>query len=406
MARFLDIGTLKSLRLTSRQIALSIGSAPLFETLVLKFKTASAQRFSKILEDEGLKVLVERIVIDGRDGSWHEGDPTKSGYQRTPWDLAIPKISQFPKVRNVEFWFDHEVEADEWLAAGDLKQNEGYRKFYQELFYQSIANADLVEGLTVRNVQDSLIGHFGDENGFIDARKRLKRLAFIIATEETATPEWDHKQEAIQNCFDFGLIVDWLEPTQAQLTSLTIYCDYPWNPNPFCDLREVHFPNLTELALGHWPVVSDWQIYWITSHGTTLKNLSLVGCPILYAVLVRDEGFPFDLPATQSNETESSTLTLYPTRWAYIFPLFEKRLPRLVCFHFKQTEAFRAVEHFDSRFDGIARIETYLGYLCYDDGLGPSPYGADMDLEPPEGSDFDGFVFQDGYVHLLYFSLA
>ncbi|KAL1595186.1 hypothetical protein SLS60_009874 [Paraconiothyrium brasiliense] len=404
-ARYLDIATFKSLRLASRQTALNIGSEALFETVILKFNTDSAARFAKVLENEALRASVKRVICDGRDGTCHREDPTDDHYERTPWAIAVTKLSNFPAVRDIEFWFDDEVEADGWLASGNLKQDESYRKFHQRLLYHSLGNAESVEGLTIKNAQDSLIGYTGDlvgymgeVEGFIKARKRLKRLALLIQTEETAAPETDHEQLGFQQCFDTALLAHWLIPTQSQLTSLTIYCDYPWNPDPFCDLSDLHFPHLNELAFGNWPIAFDWQIDWITSHSETLKRLSLTGCPIVYLVLGGD--FSFDWPTTDS-VTVKPGIALFATRWSDVFPLFEQRLPHLTSLNFKPSRPYNAVTHFDNRFNGFAQIDD-LGYgsnryITYQSGTGPSPYTHDLyDFEPLEGSNFEVYVWEDG----------
>lgn len=399
-AQHLDIGTFKNLRLASRQTVLNLGTEALFETIVLKFNASSAERFNKVLGDDLSRGLVKRIVVDGQDGTWHDEDPTDGEYELTPWALAIPKIAEFPSVKDIEFWFDEEVEADEWLSSGNLRQNEGYRKFYQELFYQSLGKAKTLEGLTVKNAQDALIGYTGDGDGLIDARKRLKRLALLIQTEETAAPETDHRQPGFQHCFDSALLVHWLMPTQSQLTSLTIYCDYPWNPDPFCDLSDVQFPHLVELALGNWPIAFDWQIGWITSHGETLRKLSLTGCPIMY--MVSGGEFPFPWPTTISVFTKS-IIKLFATRWSDVFPIFQQRLPRLTCFDIKPSRASSVENHFDETFDAPVELDDHKlssgWYITYQDDTGPSPYTDGLwDFQESEDPNFDGLVWDDGCV--------
>ncbi|KAF2445409.1 hypothetical protein P171DRAFT_472183 [Karstenula rhodostoma CBS 690.94] len=404
-AQYLDIGTLKNLRLASRQTIRNLGSEALFETVVLKFEASSADRFNQVLGDEALRGLVKRIVVDGQDGTSHEEDPTDDDYEMTPWALAIPKIAEFPSVKDIELWFDEEVEADVWSNSNNLKQNEGYRKFYQELLYQSLGKARSVEGLTVKNAQDAIIGHTGEGDGFIDARKRLKRLALLIRTEETAAPETDHEQPGFQRCFDSALLVHWLMPTQSQLTSLTIYCDQPWNPDPCCDLSDFQFPNLVELALGNWPIAFDWQVDWITSHNQTLRKLSLTGCPIVY--LVSGGEFSFDWPVTDSVFTKS-TMKLFTTRWSDIFPIFQQRLLRLTCFIFKPSRPLSVDTYFNERFNATVKIDDQElcsdCYITYQDGTGPSPYTDDLcDILEPEDPNSDGLVSEDGDDPTIFF---
>lgn len=365
--QYLDVKTLKNLRLVSRTLFPTIGAEKLFETHVLRFNAESCERFSKVLGNETLKPLVKTIIIDGQDGDKGKERDDDSKRRDTPWGLAIPKISQFPALRAVEFWFHDDCAAEPIITYKDPpKQDEEYRRFYQGLIFDTLDKTPSVDNLTLKNIQDALITLAPSTT----VQGRLKKLALMILTEsETAAPEEDHEFQAFQDCFKSGLLRHWLEPTQTQLTHLTIYCDLEWGVHPFTDLRKVHFPQLKSLAFGTWTIMHDWQIDWITSHGGTLMELVLDRCPIVYVVngaFEMSDNWP---------DSGNAYIVEYSTRWSDVLSLFQQHLKHLK--HFGMTSKSSYPATFDKRYELQARFEEpfrdsrYIHYQC---ATGPSPW--------------------------------
>jgi len=133
---------------------------------------------------------------------------------------------------------------------------------------------------------------------------------------------------------------------------------------PKLDLREVHFDHLKTLALGHFIFAYDWQFDWIVSHRSTLTELYLDQCSILYQIghakpenWFDKDGFPYvdddddswwslersDRVEDTVEETGNRfhlapTFTSYQTRWHDVFDLFTRQLSRLRVFRFGSSK--------------------------------------------------------------------
>lgn len=135
----------------------------------------------------------------------------------------------------------------------------------------------------------------------------------------------------------------WLSPA-SNLRHLTIYSDIPVGWFPKVDLRSVHFTQLETLSLGHFVFSHDHQIDWILGHASTLQELYLDQCSILYQhgfgkrrnECVDGEGYPATKPPVYSLDYDKASLYLgsYATRWCDVFSLFSTSLHRLRTFRF------------------------------------------------------------------------
>ncbi|KAI8625498.1 hypothetical protein F5Y19DRAFT_450267 [Xylariaceae sp. FL1651] len=372
--RYLDIRALKSLRLVSHAAAV-FATEKLFETVTLCFSIESVENFDNVLKSQNFRQLVKAVIIDGSDGDKENEHDDDYNRVDTPWSLAIPKISQFPALNEVEFRFDDECGDDEDLFGRDHKQDIKYRRFYQDLLTKVLEAAPSVNSLTIRNIQDALISCTPSRT----AQERLRKLALVIVTEETAAPETDIDLAALDYCFNSNLRTHWLEPTQNQLTHLTLNCDVCWGVRPFADLRGLYFPQLQSLALGNWTIIHSWQIEWITSHGATLRELVLDDCPIAYILSV-DFELDDQFPGIKGDVRKEVDL-----RWSDVFPIFQQRLKRLRHFGMGRNR------NFDHRYQLPARIE-YSRYITFQCGTGPSPWMYEVYTE---GEDKDKIEWEN-----------
>lgn len=53
-------------------------------------------------------------------------------------------------------------------------------------------------------------------------------------------------------------------------------------------MEGVHFPNLQSLTLGNFSFVNDDQLNWILGHSSTLEELYMVRCFIVFYVRIPD----------------------------------------------------------------------------------------------------------------------
>ncbi|KAF2270449.1 hypothetical protein CC78DRAFT_611351 [Lojkania enalia] len=311
------------------------------------------------------------------DENVDDDDDEDEGWIDTPWSLAIPKISLFPSVREVEFWFDDECGVEnEYPYDYQYRQNEEYRRRYQKLFFNLLSKMPLVNNITIKNMQDASTIYTGPEEVSDAVLHRIEKLALMIITEYiSAAPEYSIDQPKLHECFNWELSSHWLMPTQPQLTSLTLYCDTYWGVWPYIDLRGVHFPKLISLALGNWTIAHNWQIEWITSHGETLRELVLDDCPIAYALRMgpkeANTNFPEMRPASGWPDDTFVIIRRVETRWNDVFPMFEKSLKKLN--HLGMSHGDWHGQMFDRRYDLPARIENSR-YIVYDCGTGPCPW--------------------------------
>ena len=186
----------------------------------------------------------------------------------------------------------------------------------------------------------------------------------------------------------------WLQPATQHLKHLTLYSDTPFGFFPKLDLRNIRLSNLRTLALGQYIISHDWQIDWIVSHSTTLHELYLDHCSILYQIghadpdWLDEEGYP------KHNNNNSSlyferddddaynqmSFISYPTRWHDIFRRFADSLPHLRAFRFGSSAQwnFDTENRFDDAGPGLPVVpweaETEIKneifrerYLHYDD---------------------------------------
>lgn len=131
----------------------------------------------------------------------------------------------------------------------------------------------------------------------------------------------------------------------ATLEHLTLYHDRPFGFYPKLELSDIHFPRLKSLALGNYSFFHDDQINWILSHASTLRELYLDRCSILYLMksdyeedkksyhpsAVDGKWDPVEIAGTRHS------IHTYPGQWNEYFTLFRTRLPQLRHFRFGES---------------------------------------------------------------------
>jgi hypothetical protein len=380
--QYLDVATLKSLRTVNKSI-LALATEALFHTVSLFHHDESATRYTQILEDSKLSPLVRKVVFDTSNSENEHLDGNEEKDLNEEFRVAMRVVGKFENLCEVELKFSDECAAEDMDWEKEVQETVEFRTRVLKKFFKSLNIAShpalKVESLTVDNLQDHTLPEIYENENFVAVRSRLKSLALRIATEtDDASPESSIHMSACHEMFNKNLIEHWLKPLQSQLTQLTIYCDTYWGVFPYCDLRQVRFPQLKSLSLGNFSIVHHWQIDWILSHGSTLEELVLDDCPIVITLKVEatlwNENFPEPMLKFRNANANAYVTAIkdIAIRWYEIFSCFRKELPNLRKFvtgHGKWAESVC----FKERYELLPAL--IMGrYILFDIGIGPSQW--------------------------------
>jgi hypothetical protein len=165
-----------------------------------------------------------------------------------------------------------------------------------------------------------------------------------------------------------------------------LYSDLPLGWFPKLDLQSVHFPQLKLLAFGQHIFHHERQIDWIVSHRSTLDELYLDRCSILYQIghtipeWLDEEGYPregsnnydwsSDPENLQDDNEFSHTLQFVSIniRWHDVFSRFAEDLV-LQDFRFGSSKQWKST---DSR---------YIDQGCQTGGLPFMPWEDEKNIE-------------------------
>ena len=183
----------------------------------------------------------------------------------------------------------------------------------------------------------------------------------------------------------------WLKPTMGSLRKLSLYSNLYWGFYPKLSLEGIHFPNLQSLALGNFSFFEDQQVDWILSHSSTLHELYLDDCTILFQVRLSNvEYYIDDCPVlisrmkwqTSKHRRGEDWYYHYPRRWNEYFASFETGLPYLCRFAIGHNEAWDSAYN-ELPFEKELDLRPALmcdRYMEFDSGTVPSQF-----LDPRRG---------------------
>ncbi|KAJ5154682.1 uncharacterized protein N7500_010121 [Penicillium coprophilum] len=171
----------------------------------------------------------------------------------------------------------------------------------------------------------------------------------------------------------------------GSLRKLSLYANLYWGFYPKLSLEGIHCPNLQSLTLGNFSFFEDQQLDWILSHSSTLQELYLDDCPILFrARILNDESqlAKCPLPKSRLNFQISERWSdawhyNYPRRWNDYFASFETGLPHLRRFAIGHNEAWDSEDGWGLPFEKELDLVPGLmqdRYMEFDGGLGPSQF--------------------------------
>jgi hypothetical protein len=380
--QYLDVATLKSLRTVNKSV-FALATEALFHTVSLLHSDESASKYTQILEDSKLSPLVRKVIFDTSSPEDENLPSNEEKDLNEEFRVAMRMVGKFENLCEVELKFSEECAAEDKHWEKEVQETVEFRRRVMKKFFKSLNIAThpalKVESLTIENLQDHTPLEIYEDENFVAVRSRLKSLALRIVTEtDDASPECSIHMSACHKMFTEDLIRHWLKPLQSQLTQLTIYCDTYWGVFPYCDLRQIYFPQLKSLLLGNFSIVHHWQIDWILSHGSTLEVLILDDCPIVIAlnvgVTLCNQNFPELMPKFRNANADKvfDVVKDVAIRWHEIFPRFQKELPSLRRFASAHGNWLERL-CFKERYELLPAL--IIGrYVVFDIGIGPSQW--------------------------------
>ncbi|KAJ4983224.1 F-box domain protein [Stagonosporopsis vannaccii] len=349
-----DIGFLKDLRLVNKELG-NLATKLLFSTVVLDPSDKSTKSLAKILQSQyrgHVKCVVIRTSLSPVDG--HGGLELLDSFAD-----AIDSLCIFENLQELRVKFSEQCAAElDSHVGGPIQtvyETPEYRRAVLNTICKSLKNVTTLRILSIRDLQDHMDRQFLESKAFKSIHGRLTGLHLQIATE--VMPQKDLDFEALHQGFTVDLPELWLKPVMSHLTHLTLYSyTCMWGLYPFVDFREIGtFPCLESLSLGHWTIAHDWQIDWILSHGSTLKQLLLDDCTISPALAMADDDnmAHLNFPGLQPDGDDYCPyFTQVAIRWHHVFDQFQSDLQRLEHFaiHFSDYRGW-ADDAFDRRYN-------------------------------------------------------
>ncbi|KAE8423046.1 hypothetical protein BDV36DRAFT_309317 [Aspergillus pseudocaelatus] len=401
----IDLQTRKALRLANPRLSI-IGQRWIFHTTVVSPTEASCDRFDRILESSRLASYVRKIYLNtwdlGNDNIEeqyfeHEDHEEDTGLHPRFWDV-FDRLKDFPRLQSVVLRFHQECDEDDKY---DAPQSSEFRfavmarmmavlkslpRPLHELGLRDIYNVNVTNKETVANLQNVL--------------GSLRSLRLNIANVNRGlSGSSDYHRNPPQN-FHSELPLFWLKPTMSNLEHLTLYSSLYFGFYPVCDLRDIRFPRLKTLSLGNHTFIHDSQLEWILSHGSTLTELYMDDCVIIWAASIYHRCGPTLLPREEFHmhpDLPDQLYTTYDKRWVDYFRAFEKGLPNLRQFHFGHSPYWGEEDTTPFEHECEIRIGFHEEcYLVFCDGFLPSEYMQQMTWRKDEEGGGRKYVKGEG----------
>lgn len=372
-----DVATLKELRLVSHEIG-KLATEVLFRIAVLNPTEDSAERFAALIQSE-YRQDVRCVVVNDFETEAEVDDPQDELEISESYSEALRSLCKFESLQELRLRFAKDCAAEpdrdfDNETFQDVNQTIEYRSTILSVVCEALQNLKSFRILSIRDLQDHMDRSILESEAFELIRSQLTGLHLQIATEVLEQHDLDFA--ALHRGFTIDLPELWLKPVKSHLTHLTLY-SYTclWGLYPFVDFREVGtFPHLKSLSLGNWTIAHDWQVEWILSHGSTLKQLLLDDCPIIPALRMAGDGnmarlnFP-DLKA--EGDDLSPYFKLIPMRWHQVLDRFRSNLSHLGHFALRCSDGCDwSDDAFDYRYD-LINVLGPSRYQFFDQGSMP-----------------------------------
>jgi hypothetical protein len=203
------------------------------------------------------------------------------------------------------------------------------RTYPEDEFTGSLSQVMPLNELTISNLADYYDPDLASSAAFkkVMSMPSLTNLKLFITTEINEDTDDSTAYYEEKYAFFDSLPNTWLSQSISDnLTVLSLYARDYWGWFPKMDFRNMKFPQLKVLALGHYVFSHEWQIDWISSigrgdGGEGLRELYLDDCPILYQAF---QASPLDdsdpgYPALETVlDHENGELHSYTMRWSHV----------------------------------------------------------------------------------------
>ncbi|KAK0929959.1 hypothetical protein LTR29_016937 [Friedmanniomyces endolithicus] len=392
----LDKSCLRNLRLVNRFLA-PRATKYLYRHLSVRFTRRGVKKCFLIMKHERLNPLVNRLTIvpstepvpDPCMSRNEGGAKLSKGCKRLLCD-----ISRFRSLQSVEVKFLIEC------AAAYLPTDFVEWRVWETVGFRSEVLMGLVQGLnseehpatkvhdlTISNLQDVVDTTLASSKDYKAVMLRLDSLSLHIVSEtDEYTIHPDFYLPEPYRFFGNDLRQYWLEPTCDKLKHLKLhYREKPWAYLPYCNLPGLHFPSLKSLSLSRMTFTHEWQVDWITSHGSTLTSLTLEDCPIAHGAFIamplRADRYPALEPCESArNDVSRCGEWKHDWRWHHCFERLNEDLAHLR--HFAVTyEPWRPGDTpFEITADSSARVAVQRYCIFDQDNKG------NMWIKPVPGS--------------------
>ncbi|KAJ5519987.1 hypothetical protein N7463_000440 [Penicillium fimorum] len=377
-----DTETAKALRLTNHTLS-TFATQHLFSTLSLYTDDKSCEGFESIvahpqLREHVRKIRFNTVEVDSESDIEHEvlELPFK-------WKELLFMLPKFPNLESVVLRFDQNCVLDEDYP--EAPQSIDYRETI--IKWMGTALVSLKQPLKELGIQNQQ-NVTPLSKDFQQVLSKLSSLRLNVMHElESACPENEIEKEEVQKFYACILPSVWLKPTMGSLRKLSLYSNFYWGFYPKLSLEGIHCPNLQSLTLGNFSFFEDQQLDWILSHSSTLRELYLDDCPILFRARVYDyESQLAKCPLSksrmkfQTSEERSDAWQYdYPRRWNDYFASFETGLPHLRHFVIGHNQAWNSDYGWGLPFEKELDLVPVLmqeRYMEFDGGIGPSQFNS------------------------------
>ncbi|KAK0927675.1 hypothetical protein LTR29_017596 [Friedmanniomyces endolithicus] len=379
----LDKGSLQNLRLVTRFFT-PRASKLLYRHVTVYCSEHSAQNARLLLNSDHLNPLIKSLTLhtydpDVRPNIFESG----AGEMPEEYETFLGDVGRFRGLRAVRLEYSEDCAVERLLTDDEENpipelQSIEFRSKVLTALVQGLNHeehpATKVHDLRVDCLQDVVDTTLARSDDFRAVLARLDLLALHIVSESETHPDRITPSLYLPEPYQFfgnDLRQYWLEPARENLTQLSLgHEDKYWGYLPYCNLPGLHFPKLQLLRLAKMVFTHDWQVDWLTSHGSTLTSLMLVDCPIIHgaglAMRLRANRYPDLEPCQKAKEDvplQSSSQWRYGKRWHDYAPRLIAGLPHLECLGIGHSrfEASQACES-ESRPPPVRYAQRYLGF--------------------------------------------
>ncbi|KAF7590810.1 hypothetical protein BBP40_002332 [Aspergillus hancockii] len=402
VVHFADCGSLKELRLTCRSLS-DIGKGRLFESItVFAEEEKSSDNFEKFLEDSSRAQLVAKVTFDlskwegdfdedALDDTGEDSDLFTNQVKMRKFIKLFGRLRELPRLRSVVLRFHPDCCVDDvWK---DVPQSVELRSLIMKHFMASLASLPRpTQELAIRDLQN--VNETDPEvvENITKVLGNLRALRLNITNEHDEGNGEHDLEQAEPHIFFPELSSFWLKPALSNLQHLTLYSSNYWGYYPKCDFQGIHFPQLKTIGLGNYAFVHDSQLDWILSHSSTLTELYLDDCPILFEVAIYNKEKTLLDPETYTSSPGlgDANWASYDKRWHHYFKAFQNDLPHLRHFRYGHSQHWWDDDTTPFEREGDITMGIHdESYMVFCDGYGPSPYMKRMIRTQGEGRDVE-----------------